>query len=102
MNIPNISSKNQAQKNKKNIPFHIWFFKEPCSHRNGDEAKKGKKDDDYLNTKEGKNTKPSEKTSKKKIKRITSTKSDVTYLSTWAHIVHLETWIVHYPDQARI
>ena len=26
------------------------------------------------------------------------TKSDVSYLSTWVHVVHLETWIVHYPD----
>ena len=31
-------------------------------------------------------------------KGIMSTKSDVSYLGTWVHVVHLETWIVHYPD----
>ena len=27
-----------------------------------------------------------------------STKNHVSYLSTWVHIIHLEMWIVHYPD----
>ena len=31
-------------------------------------------------------------------KGILSTKSDVSYLGTWVHVVHLETWIVQYPD----
>ena len=35
---------------------------------------------------------------KKISKGIMSTKSDVSYLGTWVHVVHLETWIFHYPD----
>ena len=35
---------------------------------------------------------------KKISKGIMSTKSDVSYLGTWVHVVHLETWIVHYSD----
>ena len=64
--------------------------------------RKQEKNDDYLNkkkTKTSQNLKTKrEIKSKKKFKEKCREKVTLVNLSTCVHIIHLETWVVYYPD----